>query len=86
MANIKQQKKRILQDERNRLRNVAAKSKVKTLVKKVLEAAEAKDADTYNKMLPEALSAIDRAAKGNAIHKNTAGRKKSRLQKLASSL
>ena len=41
MANIKSAKKRILVAEKNRLRNVAFKSSIKTAVRKVLELANA---------------------------------------------
>ena len=44
MANIKSAKKRILVIEKKTLRNKMIKSQVKTAVKKVLSAIEAKDA------------------------------------------
>ena len=43
MANIKSAKKRVLVAERNRLRNVAFKTSIKTAVKKVLELAKGED-------------------------------------------
>ena len=45
MANIKSAKKRVLIAERNRVRNVAFKTSIKTAVKKVLELAKAEDKD-----------------------------------------
>ena len=47
MANIKSSKKRILVAERNREKNVAFKSSIKTAIKKVLELAEGKDKEAY---------------------------------------
>lgn len=59
------------------------KSKLKTMVKKVVETAK-KDKAAAAKILPEAFKTIDTAAKKNIIHKNNASRKKSRLAKLVS--
>ena len=47
MANIKSAKKRILTAERNRLRNVAFKSSIKTAVKKVVKLASEKNMDAF---------------------------------------
>lgn len=79
MPNIKSAEKRLRQSEKNRLRNSAIKSTMKTAVKK---AVSAKGVDAA---LKEALSAIDRAASKGVIHKNAAARKKSRLVKKLSS-
>ena len=43
MANIKSQKKRILTNEKRRVRNQSVKSELKTLVRKTREAVEAGD-------------------------------------------
>ena len=48
MANIKSAKKRVLIAERNRLRNVAFKSSIKTALKKVLELAKGEDTEALN--------------------------------------
>ena len=47
MANIKSAKKRVLIAEKNRVRNVAFKTSIKTAIKKVLELASGKDKDFY---------------------------------------
>lgn len=86
MANIKSQKKRIVTNERNRQRNVAVKSRVKTYIKSTLLAIEAKDAAKVNELLPQALGEIDRAASKGIIHANSAARKKSHLQHRAAGL
>jgi len=84
MANIKSQKKRILQDEKRRVRNMAVRSRMRTMIKRALTAIESKDAEQTKQSLPEALSAIDRAASKGVIHRNAAARKKSMLQTRAS--
>jgi small subunit ribosomal protein S20 len=83
MANIKSQKKRIVINERNRQRNMAAKSRIKTLWKKADEAFETKDAETITSALNSTLSEIDRATHKGVFHKRTAARKKSQLQSQA---
>lgn len=79
MANIKSSKKRILTAERNRLKNVAVKSEIKTAVRKVLELAQAKEAETVTPALNHAYKLCDKAVSKGVLHKNTAARKKSRL-------
>ncbi len=79
MANIKSAKKRILVAERNRQRNVAAKSAIKTAMKKALVAAEAKDTEAVATALNSVYKLCDKAAGKGILHKNTAARKKSRL-------
>ena len=78
MANIKSSKKRVLIAERNRLRNVAVKSSIKTAVKKVLELSTADDKDALNAALSKVYQLCDKAVSKGVLHKNTAARKKSR--------
>ena len=82
MANIKSQKKRILTNELSRQRNMAVRSKMKTMVKQAMAAIEANDAAQLKTAVSEALSAIDRAATKGVIHRNAAARKKSTIQTL----
>ena len=86
MANSKSALKRIRVNERNRLRNKAYKSAVKTLMKKCLQAVEAysEAPNEENKQVVEssmsaAYSRIDKAVKRGVYHKNNGARKKSRL-------
>lgn len=79
MANIKSAKKRVLIAERNRVRNVAFKSAIKTAVKKVLELAKAEDKEALNSAMSKAYQLCDKAVSKGVLHKNTAARKKSRL-------
>ena len=86
MAKIKSAKKRNITNEKRRQRNVAVKSRMKTLVKQAADAIESKDAAKIKAALPEALSEIDRAASKGVIHRNSAARKKSTLQRIAGAL
>ena len=86
MANIKSSKKRVLIAERNRLRNVAVKSSIKTAVKKVLELSTADDKDALNAALSKVYQLCDKAVSKGVLHKNTAARKKSRLTKAINKL
>ena len=79
MANIKSAKKRILVNRTKAERNKAIRSNVKTEVKKVYAAIEAKDVDAAKKALLNATSTIDKATSKGVYHKNYASRKISRL-------
>ncbi|NLZ83097.1 MAG: 30S ribosomal protein S20 [Clostridiales bacterium] len=81
MANIKSSKKRILVNNAKADRNKAVKSKVKTMIKKVDSAIVAGDKALATTALNEAVSQINRATTKGVYHKNTAGRKISRLTK-----
>lgn len=81
MANHKSAKKRAIQNEKKRIRNMAVKTRMKNAVKAV-RSAEADKADNMADVLVNATSVIDVAAKKGVIHKNTAARKISRLTKL----
>ena len=79
MANIKSAKKRVLIAEKNRIRNVAFKSSIKTAMKKVLELAASEDKEALKSALSQAYKLCDKAVSKGILHKNTAARKKSRL-------
>ncbi|HHI68646.1 MAG TPA: 30S ribosomal protein S20 [Planctomycetes bacterium] len=86
MAHTKSAKKRIRQNERDRLANKAKKSAMKTFTKKVLAAVAAGDLEGAKKVLPFAMKKIDKAAKTHVIHKNTAARKKSKVCRAVAAL
>ena len=86
MANIKSAKKRVLVAERNRLRNQAFRTSIKTAVKKVLELAKAEDKDALNSAVSKVYQLCDKAVSKGILHKNTAARKKSRLTKAVNKL
>ena len=79
MANIKSQIKRNRQNEKRRTRNKAIRSEVNSRVKSTLKTAESGESD--EEALRIAIKKIDKAARRNILHKNTAARKKSRLTK-----
>ena len=86
MANIKSAKKRILVAQTKTERNKSIRSKVKTYVKKVDAAVEAKDAEAAKTALLAATSELQKAAAKGVYHKNTASRKISRLSKAVNKL
>ena len=79
MAHSKSSKKRVFIGERNAARNKSIKSRVKTFVKKVLSAVEAKNVDEAKAALQVAYKELDKAVTKGVLKKNTASRKKSRL-------
>ncbi|MBQ8188958.1 MAG: 30S ribosomal protein S20 [Lachnospiraceae bacterium] len=81
MANIKSAKKRILVNRTKAERNKAIKSGVKTAIKKVYAAIDAKDVEAAKVALKDATTAIDKATTKGVYHKNNASRKVSRLTK-----
>ena len=82
MANIQQQKKRVRIAERQREENLRYRSTVKTLTKRLEAAVADGDADKVASEHHELTRWIDKAASQGALHKNTAGRKKSRAARL----
>ena len=85
MANIKSQIKRNRQNVRLRERNKAARSALKTQIKRVREAAAGGDADGTQAAYRSAARALDKAASKGIIHKNSASNKKSKLARLLKS-
>lgn len=79
MPNIKSAKKRVQLTEKSRQRNVAARSKMRTLMKKVLAAVAAKDKEAAVAAFKNVEPVLDRAACKGLIHKNKAARHKSAL-------
>jgi small subunit ribosomal protein S20 len=79
LANTAQAKKRARQAEKNREHNAARRSLMRTQIKKVLKAVEAKDKSEAQLAYKEASSIIDRLAGKGLLHRNTASRYKSRL-------
>lgn len=86
MANIKSQIKRNRTNELARLRNKAAKSRLRSAIKAVRVAVEAKNLEEAEKALQVALKFIDKSVSDGVQHKNTAARQKSEVQRLVNSL
>lgn len=86
MANIKSAKKRVLVIRTKTLRNKMIKSAMKTAIRKVHLACDAKDVSAAKAALTAAVSTIDKAKTKGIIHKNNASRKVSRLQKMVNKI
>lgn len=85
MPNIKSVKKDVIKSRKNHLRNVAAKSAMKTYIKKARLAIDSHtpDAAITAEAIRIACKNIDKTAERSIIHKNQAARRKSRLMKRA---
>ena len=83
MANIKSQKKRALTNLKRQNAKAGQKSELKTAIKKVLLAVEAKDVEAaYN----TANKCLDKAVVSHIKNNNYAARQKSRLAKAVNSI
>jgi small subunit ribosomal protein S20 len=74
--------KRHRQSEERRLRNKSVKSSVRTSIKKFVLLAQKKEVPEAESALKEMIKKIDSATSKGVIKKNTAARKKSRMQRL----
>ena len=83
MPNIKSVIKDVKKSRQNHERNIAAKSAVKTFVKKAKSAIAAGDTANIAAVVTKAVSVIDKTAERGIIHKNAAARRKSRIMKRA---
>ncbi|MFW6285216.1 MAG: 30S ribosomal protein S20 [Bacillota bacterium] len=86
MANIKQQKKRVLQDQKRRDRNRTFKGSIKKAVKSVELSIEQGDKEKALENLNLAYKKLDKALAKGIYHKNTVARKKSRLTQKVNAL
>ncbi|MBT4224233.1 MAG: 30S ribosomal protein S20 [Opitutae bacterium] len=77
MANTKSAKKEARKTVKRTLHNKGIKTRLKSLTKNARAALESDDASTAQKAVSEAVSAYDKAAKRNVVHKNKARRIKS---------
>jgi small subunit ribosomal protein S20 len=78
--------KRQRQDEKRRLQNKSVKTAIRSAAKKVVVASQKKDAQAAKEALLEMTKRIDSAARKGIVKKNSAARKKSRMQKLVNTL
>jgi small subunit ribosomal protein S20 len=81
VANIKSQIKRNRQNEKRHQRNKAAKSALRTYVRKFREAADTGNVDEATEALRVACRHLDKAASKGVIHKNQAANRKSAIAK-----
>jgi small subunit ribosomal protein S20 len=79
VANIKSQKKRILQNNAAQERNKSVRSALKTKVRRFRDALATGDATAAESALKDAARALDKAASKGVIHKNQAANRKSAM-------
>ena len=79
MAHSKQARKRIKVNLRKAQRNRVHRSATRTLVRSAIEAIESGDKEVATEAVVRAVRQLDRTASKGVIHKNNAGRRKSRL-------
>jgi small subunit ribosomal protein S20 len=86
MANNKSAEKRILTNQRDRLKNRFYKSSVRTLIKSFFKELQLyknsnnlEDKEKLKKILSSVYSLIDKGTKKNVFHRNAAARKKAKL-------
>ena len=78
MPKLKSAKKRLRTNTKAYERNRAIRSRMRTAVKRVLQAPDKATAETA---LQAAISVVDKTARKGIIHKNAAARYKSRLSR-----
>lgn len=75
--------KRVRQNEKRREHNRGLRSRLRTLVTKVLNSTDKKEAE---ELLKEATSYVDKMASKGIIHDNNAARKKAKMTKHVNNL
>lgn len=86
MANIKSQKKRIITNEKARMRNRAVKSQLKTATRRVKDAVAAGNGAEAYAAACAACRLMDKAASKGVIHKNQAANRKSGIMNLVNGI
>lgn len=86
MPNKKSAKKRMRQNKKREARNRAAKSAMKTLIKKSVTLIAEGDVENAVKMVRETQSFIGRLWKRGIVHKNKMRRLQSKLMKKAAAV
>jgi len=86
LAHHKSAIKRIKQNEKKNARNRHVTSTLKTYIKRVREAVEAKNSEAAKAALALAIPVIDSSASKGVIHRSNASRNVSRLTRLVNSI
>jgi len=81
LANSAQARKRARQALKNRSHNFSMRSRMRSAIKKVVNAVAAGDKEQAQQAYQSAVPLIDSTARKGMIHKNKAARHKSRLNK-----
>jgi small subunit ribosomal protein S20 len=79
VANTKSAEKAARQAVKNRTRNVAARSRMRTAIRKASEAVASGDAEVARRVVRETQPVIDSMVNKGLVHRNKAARHKSRL-------
>jgi len=82
MPNLKASIKDVRKAKKRRARNLLYKKNMKRAIKEFVALVSSSDKEKAQKLLPSLYKIIDKVAKKNIIHKNTAARKKSQLAKM----
>lgn len=82
MPTSKSAMKRIRTSEKQKIRNKARRSTLKTSEKKLRSLIETSDIDAAKTQLKDVFKKLDKAVHSGTIHKNKSNRKKSRLSAL----
>ena len=86
MANIKQQKKRVLTNEKRRVRNKSIRSAVRTEIRKFNEIVANGDKTAAEEQLRIASRKLDKAVTKGVFHRNNAANKKSNMARALNKL
>ncbi|NLL44589.1 MAG: 30S ribosomal protein S20 [Mollicutes bacterium] len=81
MPNLKNAVKKVKVIAKKSESNNTFKASMRTAIKKVEKAVEAKDKANASELLKDAIKKIDKAVSKGVIHKNTGARYKARLTK-----
>ncbi|MCI0651854.1 MAG: 30S ribosomal protein S20 [Planctomycetes bacterium] len=79
-------RKRLRQNQKRNLRNRMVKGEIKTFMKKILAAIDAKKGEEARALLRETHAKLDKAATKGVLHKNTVARRKSNLARKVAAL
>ena len=77
MPNSKSAEKSLRQSKKRAAHNKRYKNRIKKIARQIDDTVEAGDKKGAEKLLPTYFKAVDKAAKRNVLHKNTAARRKS---------
>ena len=83
MPNLPNAKKALRQSKKHQMRNRQYKNRIKKLYRQISDLSNENKTKEAIKLLPTYYKAVDKAAKKNILHKNTAARKKSFVTKLS---
>lgn len=78
--------KHLRQTKKRTIKNRAEQERMKSAIKKVQRATDAKQGADIATLIRAAVQAIDKAAQHGVVKKNTAARKKSRIMRRAHAL